>query len=129
MKGSCLCGDITVEAQDQVDIGLCHCSMCRKWTSGPMCAVHPTGPVIFSGETPRRYKSSEWAERGFCGNCGSTLFYYLVPADQYILSVGLFQDSTFTLTSEIFVDEKPEYYELKNNTEKLTGAEVFAKYS
>ena len=34
MKGTCLCGAVEVVANDAAQIGLCHCSMCRRWTGG-----------------------------------------------------------------------------------------------
>ncbi|MGY0505404.1 GFA family protein [Luteimonas sp. e5] len=128
MKSKCLCGSIEIEAPDQSEVGLCHCSMCRRWSGGPMFAVHcPTG-VGFSGNEPKTYQSSYWAERGFCSNCGTHLFYHLLPNNEYILPAGLFQEQPFQLTNEIFIDEKPSFYSMKNETAKMTGEEVFAKF-
>ncbi len=129
MKGKCLCGGIEVEASDQNDLGLCHCNMCRRWTGGPMFAVHCGSEVSFTGDTPARYKSSDWAERGFCPKCGTHLFYYLIPNNEYVLPAGLFQDKDFSFSSEIFIDEKPGYYEFSNQTKKLTGQQVFELYA
>ena len=129
MKGKCLCGAIEVDAPDHEDVGLCHCSMCRRWTGGPMFAVHCGPGVSFSGQEPARYQSSDWAERGFCSKCGSHLFYHLLPGDEYILPAGLFQDREFKLASEIFIDEKPAFYELKNDTRKMTGQQVFEQFA
>ncbi|UTF59105.1 GFA family protein [Gilvimarinus sp. DA14] len=128
MQGNCLCGAISVTAPDAEEVALCHCQMCRRWGSGPMHAIHCGAGVNFSGAEPSRYQSSDWAERGFCNNCGTHLFYYLIPAKEYILSAGLFQNHTFSLTTEVFVDEAPGYYPLQDNTSKMTGAEVFALY-
>lgn len=127
MKGKCLCGNIEVETADQNDLGLCHCSMCRRWSGGPMFAVHCGSDVSFNGSLPSKYVSSDWAERGFCSNCGTHIFYHLLPNNEYILPAGLFQDQDFHLSNEIFIDEKPAYYELSNQTEKLTGQQVFAQ--
>ncbi|WP_084711757.1 GFA family protein [Photobacterium swingsii] len=99
--------------------------MCRRWTGGPFFAVHCGPNVTFLGDTPAIYPSSEWAERGFCAKCGTHLFYHLLPKNEYILSAGLFQDQDFDLESEIFIDEKPDYYAFSNETEKLTGQQVF----
>lgn len=129
MKGECLCGSVSVSAPDQAEVGLCHCSMCRRWSGGPMFAVHCASGVEFTGDPPKIYRSSDWAERGFCEKCGTHLFYHLLPNDEYILPAGLFQDAHFTLVSEIFIDEKPDFYELRNETEKLTGQQVFAQFA
>ncbi|WP_440056633.1 GFA family protein (plasmid) [Pseudoalteromonas sp. T1lg65] len=129
MKGKCLCGNIEVTTPDQKELGLCHCSMCRRWSGGPLFAVHCGANVTFTGSDPVRYQSSEWAERGFCANCGTHLFYHLLPSNEYILPAGLFQDQDFHLSNEIFIDEKPNYYELSNKTKKLTGQQVFEQYN
>ena len=131
MKGSCLCGAVEVAAPDHKDIGLCHCSMCRRWSGGPMFAVHCGPGVTFSGkQQPARYQSSEWAERGFCPLCGTHLFYHLLPTDEYMLPAGILGDAVdFRLASQIFIDEKPDYYDLSNKTPMLTGEQVFAQFT
>ena len=91
MKGHCLCGGIEVSAGDHQEVGLCHCSTCRRWSGGPLFAVHCGKEVRFRGLTPVAYRSSEWAERGFCPTCGTHLFYHLLPTDEYIVPAGLFQ--------------------------------------
>lgn len=129
MQARCLCGAIEVHAPDHDKAALCHCSICRRWSGGPMFAVHCGSHVQFSGAQPVAYRSSDWAERGFCGTCGTHLFYHLLPSNEYILPVGLFQDQTFTLTRQIFVDEKPGFYDFQNQTEQLTGQQVVAMYA
>lgn len=129
MKGKCLCGSIEVVADEHQEVGLCHCSMCRRWTGGPMFAVHCGSRVSFNGGKPSAYRSSDWAERGFCPTCGTHLFYHLLPNDDYILPAGLFQEQNFKLTSEIFIDERPAFYEFKNETHKMTGQQVFERYA
>lgn len=95
-----------------------------------MFAVHCGPGVAFSGQhPPTTYRSSEWAERGFCPTCGTHLFYHLLPSDEYILPAGLFHEQSFDVANQIFIDEKPEYYELANDTPKLTGEQVFAQFT
>lgn len=130
-RGKCLCGSVELEVEYQnSEIAACHCSMCRNWGGGPMMAIDCGGSVKITDESNvSRYASSEWAQRGFCNTCGTHLFYYLVPADQYHLPIGLLQtDTKFELTHQIFIDEKPHYYEFKNDTHNMTGAEVFAHF-
>lgn len=85
--------------------------------------------VHFRGLTPVAYRSSEWAERGFCPTCGTHLFYHLLPTDEYIVPAGLFQNESFQLASQIFIDEKPDFYELKNETPTLTGQQAFEQFA
>lgn len=126
--GHCLCGAVTYTAEDvHTDIHSCHCGMCRRWTGGPAFAAS-VGRVSFHGEQNiSRYDSSEWAERGFCRSCGSNLFYRLKETDQYIIWLGTFDDLThFKLADEIFIDEKPDVYDLAGDHPRLTGEEYIA---
>jgi len=126
--GKCLCGAVHFVAED-VDphVHACHCSMCRNWTGGPMQAAQ-VGKVAFSGEEHiKRYASSEWAERGFCAECGSSLFYCLKEPQIYVMSTGAFDDAEqFSLAGEIYIDEKPGGYDFAGDHPRLTGAEFMA---
>ena len=126
--GKCLCGAVRFCA-DAVDphVHACHCSMCRAWNGGPMLAA-TVGSISFESEAfIKRYPSSAWAERGFCTECGSSLFYYFKPRDMYILATGSFDDpEQFTLAGEIYVDEKPSGYSFAGDHPRLTGAEFLA---
>lgn len=130
--GHCLCGKVTFTVEKPVhEAGACHCGMCLRWGGGPLFALHNKGGIAFEGEEHIvRYRSSEWAERGFCGTCGTHLFYYLLPADEYVVSAGALDDTAgITLTSQIFIDEKPDWYAFANKTVEMTGEEVFAQYA
>lgn len=131
-KGACLCGAVQFTAKSMSNkVGACHCGMCRKWTGGPFLAADCGTEVIFTGEdTINRYPSSEWADRGFCKCCGSHLFYFLKEKQQYIMSVGLFDETeSFVLDHQIFIDKKPSFYAFSNPTHNMTEAEVFALYT
>lgn len=130
-KGACLCGAVTVTAKLIGNIGACHCSMCRKWVGGPLLAVDCGSDVAFEGEDNLGvFESSDWAERGFCKRCGSALFYRIKQNNQHLLSPGLFDDQpALVFDHQVFIDEKPAYYDFANETENMTGAEVFAKYA
>lgn len=131
-EGSCLCGKIklTSKSMDQ-NFGACHCSMCRKWGGGPLLAVDCGTEVTIEGkESLGVFDSSEWAERGFCKECGSHLFYRLKQTQQYIVPVGIMnQHQQLGFDHQVFVDEKPEHYNFSNQTKNMTGAEVFAMYA
>lgn len=131
-RGACLCGSVRVVARAKSDsIGACHCTMCLKWGGGPLFAVECDGDVRFEGaESISTFNSSDWAERGFCRECGTHLFYRLKQEGHYAIPVGLFEDSDrWVLAEQIFIDEKPSFYSLAEATRELTGAEVFAQYS
>jgi hypothetical protein len=130
-KGSCLCGAVRFTAASvSKHVGACHCGMCRKWGGGPLMAVDCGTDVSFEGEENISvFNSSKWAERGFCKQCGSHLFYRLKANNQYIMSVGLFNDDKMLVfDNQVFIDKKPPFYSFANKTNDMTEAEVFAKY-
>ena len=87
--------------------------------------------VVFEGEgNIKVYDSSDWAERGFCSQCGSHLFYRLKGTGQTIMSAGLFDDqNALNFDHQVFIDNKPAYYSFSQQTVDMTEAEVFAKHS
>ena len=128
--GQCLCGAVQFEARAvATDFHVCHCAMCRRWAGGPLFAADAES-VTFSGEQDlQRYASSDWAERGFCRQCGSNLFYFLKPTGAYHLCVGAFDDAAaFQVGSEIFVDHRPAGYALAGEHPQLTEQEVLAPF-
>jgi len=131
IEGHCLCGAVTVRATPvRRHVDACHCTMCRRWIGVAFVGVQCGSEVEIGGdEHIVRYRSSDWAERGFCGRCGSSLFYRYLPLGTYGFTAGLFPDEALLpLAEEIFIDEKPAYYAFEAASEKLTGAEVKAKY-
>ena len=130
-KGTCLCGSVTLKAAKiKNNLGVCHCGMCRKWSAGPFLAVDCGTEVKIEGEENLTiYNSSDWAERAFCKKCGSNLFYRLKDSQQYIVSSEIFSELEPVLDHQVFIDEKPSYYDFANQTQNMTGAEVFAAYS
>ena len=90
-----------------------------------------TKGVQFEGEEHiQRFDSSDWAQRGFCTQCGSSLFYFLKPMQQYIMAIGAFDDlSAFKLVGEIFVDHQPPGYAFKGELERQTEAEFLAQFA
>ena len=130
--GRCLCGKVVLRLVGEVhDVTACHCDMCRRWGGGPALGLVGDYNVEIDGEENIvRFRSSEWAERAFCGVCGSNLFYQLVDTDKIGVEAGLLDDqSGLTFTGQIFIDEKPDWYTFANETKKMTGAEVFAMYA
>ena len=131
MNGKCLCGKITIRTSDQSHIDACHCGMCRRWGGGPGFSVSCGSDVQIEGvDQLKVYNSSEWAERAFCGECGTHIFYRFLPKNEYFVPAGLFQNEIeFELKEQVFIDMKPNYYEFANQTLNLTQAEVFAKFT
>jgi len=125
MSGQCLCGAVTVILPHRVDAaGVCHCSMCRKWCSGPwMALTAPTGTRI-KGNSVKLYQSSWAAERGFCGTCGCAIFHRPQDGPEMAVSAGLFDNRDFFITHEICHDDKPPYYRFDAASERQSSARL-----
>lgn len=131
VDGRCLCGTVTMTVRPHSrHLDACHCSMCRQWGGGPLIVAHCADDMDLSGqEYVTTYTSSEWAERAFCSRCGTHLYYRLREGGLLAVPIGLLEDGgPWQLVHEIFIDEKPRYYEFANDSERLTGKEVIARY-
>ncbi len=78
VTGGCLCGAVRYESSDpSVDVSYCHCRMCQRASGNPyfLGAFIPVTAFRFTRGEPKFYKSSAWAERGFCAECGTPLLF------------------------------------------------------
>lgn len=118
-RGSCLCGDITFEVVgDLPTMDACHCTQCRKFSGHYLAAVDVKRDAltVHNEAGVRWYESSERVRRGFCGRCGSSLFFDPLDRDKHdwtAVAMGAFDGPTNTaLAVHIFVSEKGDYYEI-----------------
>jgi len=77
--GGCLCGAVRYDVEEGAvyDAGYCYCSLCRRASGAPVmswASGREGGFRVVRGEA-RRYWSSGSCRRGFCGDCGSPLFF------------------------------------------------------
>ena len=113
-QGSCLCGAVSFTITGALDDPMaCHCTHCRKQTGHFEVSVDvPRDRVDVTGEV-QWYQSSEKVRRGFCGTCGSTLFWDPVFRDWIGVAMGAFNTPTGVMVAKhIFVSEKGDYYAL-----------------
>lgn len=114
MKGSCLCGAVHFDTVGEVRPPVaCHCTQCRK-TTGHFWAAHSvaTDDLNVTGDL-RWYRSSDTAARGFCPECGSTLFWRLDGEGRTSFSAGAVDGPTeMTTKAHIYVADKGDYYEI-----------------
>jgi hypothetical protein len=78
VTGGCFCGAVRYEAEVYLhDAYYCHCRICQKVSGVPAevgVIVKPGSLRLTRGE-PKYYQTSHFAERGFCSDCGSRLFW------------------------------------------------------
>ncbi len=130
--GGCLCGAIRFEvALATAEFSICHCGMCRRWGGGPFEAAHCAGAPTFTKEDGLVwYRSSDWGERGFCGRCGTNLFWRLADNHEVMaVSVEALDDADdLTLGRHIYIDSKPARYDFADDRPRVTEAEFMAAW-
>jgi len=114
--GSCLCGAVRYEVAGPLrDVLLCHCAMCRKTHGhiGAYSAAPRAALSIVESRGLRWYRSSPSAERGFCCECGGTLFWQGEGRSMTSIAAGTLDAPTGLKTVlQIYVDHAGDYYEI-----------------
>lgn len=127
VKARCLCGDVTFSvANVSSKFSVCHCETCRAWGGGPLFAVPCGADVEFdSMYRVTVYDSSEWASRGFCGSCGTHLFYRFKSTGAYNMSLGLFPElKDAVMHVQYYSDQRPGFYCFENKARELTSSDI-----
>jgi hypothetical protein len=91
--GRCLCGSVQFKAAGEPrSVHYCHCGTCRRATSSPFAVLawFSTRSIVWSGQLPRRRRSSTIAERAFCSQCGSPLYLKYDNSSEIGLMIGCF---------------------------------------
>jgi len=129
LKGKCLCGAVSITLNGmRPEIDVCHCEMCRRNYGNFAAMVAGSDYTIEGAEHISTYQSSEWAERSFCSKCGSALWYRFKPTNFTSFAAGHFDlPDGLPIKQQIFVEEKPDWYDLAQKTPMKTGAEVIAE--
>lgn len=117
-SGGCLCGSVRYVAKGPLrDVIFCHCSQCRKQTGlyYAATAVAQADLEIFETETLRWFSASDYARRGFCGTCGSALFWQPNAGGHTAILAGSL-DNPVSLRAgfHICTQGRPEYYSLND---------------
>jgi hypothetical protein len=74
--GGCQCGAIRFRIEKLGRASFCHCRMCQKAFGGIGGAlVTAAQGLTWTRGEPKRYRSSNKVQRGFCGECGTPLTY------------------------------------------------------
>lgn len=114
-RGGCLCGGITYELRGELrPVVACHCLQCRK-TSGHYVAATQVAAAdaVISGNTLTWFRSSDIAERGFCGVCGSNLFWRRFESDRLSVWAGTIDGPTgLRMESQLYPECAGDYYDL-----------------
>jgi hypothetical protein len=113
--GGCLCGAVRYQVRGPLrDVELCHCSRCRR-THGHVGAytAAPASALTLIERRGLRWYAADGRERGFCGQCGASLFWRRGGSDQISVAAGTLDAPTGLRTvMHIFTDSQGDYYEI-----------------
>ncbi|MBX4956227.1 GFA family protein [Rhizobium lentis] len=91
--GGCQCGAIRFRVSGELkDSSICHCRMCQKAFGAyyaPLVSVRGADFEWTRGAR-KTFRSSNFVERGFCGDCGTPLTYE--APDGMAVAAGAFDD-------------------------------------
>lgn len=94
-------------------------------------AVHDSGDVTFDDEQGLLawYDSSQWGQRAFCTRCGTSLAFRVRESGETLVSAGTLTSSDgLEISSHIFCDQRPDYYDLTGDAPRMTEAETLAYF-
>ncbi len=120
-SGKCMCGAIVFEFRaDREDVTECHCGQCRSWAGHRWASLNaPFESLKFKkGEDQLGwFRSSDYARRGFCRECGSSLFWHADRLNDYkhriaIAAAAVEPGAAIRLADHIFVADKGDYYDI-----------------
>ncbi|GHD99903.1 hypothetical protein U879_10470 [Defluviimonas sp. 20V17] len=113
-RGSCHCGQVTFEVSGAIPaVTVCHCGQCRRW-SGHVFAAAPVPRAAFRlirSDALTWYQSSAHARRGFCRDCGASLFRDGAKENYIAVAGGAFDGPTGSRVGRhIFTECAGDYY-------------------
>lgn len=119
LSGQCLCGAVTFTVSGNINrVSACYCGQCRAQNGGGAFhgAEFQGELMLVQSNALKWYASPEKARRGFCVECGSSLFWQSKANPTYFdVSLGAFPEEEFELDAHIFVDSKANYQSPPNN--------------
>jgi hypothetical protein len=112
--GGCLCGAVRYRVTGPMrQVLACHCGQCRR-THGHFAAYSgcAAGDLVIERDWALRwYASSPDGRRGFCGDCGASLFWRLEGGRTVSIAAGSLDDATgLHLAGHIYTADKGDYY-------------------
>jgi hypothetical protein len=125
MSGRCMCGAIAFEVTGPLrDVLNCHCHRCRRFTGHHMAATNARGAdvAITDPEALLRWYAGPGAEYGFCGRCGSSLFWRGARTpDRLTICAGVLDPPTGLRTVEAWwTSEASDYHDRPPLPERAT---------
>ncbi len=121
--GRCLCGGVRFEIHNQLmDVINCHCSKCRRFHGhvGAYTATDRENLVLVQTGTLKWFHSTTDetpnVHRGFCGRCGSSLFWDPRGKPRISIAAGALDAPTgLVTTGHVWVSQIGDYYHITDD--------------
>ncbi len=116
-RGRCLCGAVTYAVTGPLrDVINCHCLRCRRFSGHHLSATSADVADVEIDDTEGQltwFEPVEEAAYGFCGRCGSSLFWRGASSpDRLSICAGTLDPPTGLRTAEAWwVSEAGDYHE------------------
>ena len=122
-SGHCLCGKVRFRVTGRLrSVLVCHCGQCRRWHGhiGAYTATADGNLTIEEEGALGWFRSSDKARRGFCRDCGSSLFWKPDGKPYTAISAGTLDAPTGLVTSEhCYTDSAGDYYAITEGLKRL----------
>ena len=124
--GGCLCGAVRYRVTGPMrPVVQCHCGQCRRWAGHAVAASgcrqddlsidDPDGVLAW-------FDSSPGVRRGFCGRCGSKLFWRRDDGGTVSVMAGTVDRPTgLALALHIFTRQAGDYYAITDDLPRAPG--------
>jgi hypothetical protein len=122
--GGCLCGAVRYVVGGPLrDVVACHCSHCRRthghYAAYSACAVADL--VLLEQRGLRWYEDGD-RSRGFCSECGASLFWRAQGRDTISIAAGTLDEPTgLSTVAHIFTRDRGDYYVIDGDGERFEG--------
>jgi hypothetical protein len=122
-EGGCLCGAVRYRIEGPLrDVVVCHCSRCRR-THGHVAAYTDcaTADLTITGDTALRWYVADERRRGFCSECGASLFWQRQadPRTTAVAAGTLDPPTGLRTVAQIFTATPGDYYESAGEGERF----------
>jgi hypothetical protein len=125
-RARCLCGAVSFTIAGPLrDVVVCHCGQClHNHGVPPGYTSAAWSDIEFSARDRLRwYQSSPKARRGFCAECGASLFWEPIGEERVSINVGALDAPTGLRTvRHIYTAGKPDWDEIDDGLEVLPGS-------
>lgn len=117
--GHCLCGAVSFKIfGDLRQVVNCHCGQCLHTHGhfGAYSSVEKNKFKFVNDAGLKWFRSSNEARRGFCQECGASLFWERLGGSTISIAAGMLDlDQEVKTIGHIYCSDKPEYYEIADD--------------